>query len=445
MHPCLAILEIVETICNTLTSDDCGSLLCFCLTILFVPLPDGARISQASQRVWKMQRPFLATDWSGTSPYAPRVKILDLRYTPPHRFVQLTQIFPLLSALTTSCPGLRHVSMDFQPTSDEVDTAISLFVCGLQHLQSLSMRIPTMAAMQRVAQLPGMTSLSLIEFPHAFTPSGCIDPPIFSHLRRLSLGPIDIELAIKFFASLSHTPFTSLVVRLTTCPPTEAMDSLFHALQTACVRENLESFRLQNHTVSTALPPAQAQESHIITGCSLGVLACFPNIRTVSILWPVGFDLDDAALPQLVAAWPHIEWLELRGSLMDLRPRITLQSLHSLARICPQMCFLAIEFDAESAPVPSLKGEVHVVQNKLTLLDVACSSISASAPVARYLSSLFPNLSGIVTVGEDDYDDDTEEVEHNPETIARQRLWKEVEAQIPEFVAAREEEHAWAH
>ncbi|KAJ7788286.1 hypothetical protein B0H14DRAFT_2949434 [Mycena olivaceomarginata] len=381
MHPCLAILEIVETICNTLTPTtvevysvwrcklDRATLSTLARTCtvfrgpaldvlwrtqtaldpflrllpddLFVPLPDGARISQASQRVWKMQRPFLATDWSGTSPYAPRVKILDLRYTPPHRFVDILPalglgfpgglLFPnlleftwrsppsdsspiraffpstlkeitleceatytnlsLLSALTTSCPGLRHVSMDFQPTSDEVDTAISLFVCGLQHLQSLSMRIPTMAAMQRVAQLPGMTSLSLIEFPHAFTPSGCIDPPIFSHLRRLSLGPIDIELAIKFFASLSHTPFTSLVVRLTTCPPTEAMDSLFHALQTAC-----------------------AQESHIITGRSLGVLACFPNIRTVSILSPVGFDLDDAALPQLAAAWPHIEWLELRGS-----------------------------------------------------------------------------------------------------------------------------------
>ncbi|KAJ7478279.1 hypothetical protein FB451DRAFT_1032550, partial [Mycena latifolia] len=163
----------------------------------------------------------------------------------------------------------------------------------------------------------------------------------------------------------------------------------------------------------------------------LRILSCFVNIRTLSITAPVEFDLDDTVVAQLAEAWPNIIILTLKATVTYAPPRITLQSLRSLAQTCPHLKSLHLAFDATTIPAPALcVWSIHV----------AYSPISSATAVARYLSSLFPNLCDVTTDLEDEDNGDPAEVENDD---AQHHLWKQVEDQVPEFVAARTEERAW--
>ncbi|KAJ6555936.1 hypothetical protein B0H19DRAFT_1151588 [Mycena capillaripes] len=496
MHRSLRILEIVEVICSNLDPmaalvslssrklEDRRTLCALARTCSlfngpaldvlwrtqtkFGPflrlMPDGLFApfrGPRGKRIWHMLRPIMVNDWNRPLVYSPRVRILSLddwveiveilpalslccpggflfpnlqtfNWHHPDKGLSLTRAFfpstlkqitilceasttniSLLSTLATSCPGLTHVSIAFETPSDHVDTAMSLFVCTLKNLESLTIGRPNMAVAQHLAQLPGLT--------------------------RLVMGPINIESATNFLCSLAHAPLVTLEVTLATFVPLAATDALFHAVRTACAHNSLKTFFL--HNSASTLPPV-ARESYIITGRSIENLVCFPNIRTVSIMAPVGYDLDDATVTKLAAAWPHLQNLWLETGSVGGQPQTTLQSLHAFARHCPELSWLSIEFDARSIPLG--KGASRVVQTKLAMLEVGSSLISAATPVARYLSSIFPDLEEIITARENKDNDDPDEIEGNGSAIALHRLWKQVEEQIPEFVAAREEERTWA-
>ncbi|KAJ7610726.1 hypothetical protein DFH06DRAFT_62318 [Mycena polygramma] len=441
-------------------------------------------------RVWSMLRPLFASDWTRVLLYIPRVKVLSLNY--PYSGVTeillaLSEccpggflfpnlrtfawpfrdpiVFPIrilcppglkeikihcettnhnisrLSTLSTSCPDLRYVSVSFQSRSEQTDAAVSLLVCGLRRLESLTIGVPTMAAMQHIATSPGLTSLELAEIPPMFSNSGRSDPPMFPQLTRLTIGPIAADLVTTFLRSFSHAPFISMRIDLAACVTTAGTEALFRALHVACAHESLESFRLGTH--ANEVPSVLAD--YTISGGALKILACFSNIENLSIASPAGFDFDDATFAQLAAAWTGLVDLSLTHGLPDSfrRPlaKLTLRSLHSLAQYCPQLSILALEFAAESIPPHSEDAQA---QHELVQLDVASSPIAASAPVARYLSRIFPCLSEILTIREEEDNDDPEELEEHPRAIRFHRLWKQVEEQIPEFVGARREEYVSA-
>ncbi|KAF8217567.1 hypothetical protein K438DRAFT_1924998 [Mycena galopus ATCC 62051] len=509
MHRALQILEIIEAICYNLYTAPLGyglqpdriALFTLARTCKlfsspaldalwrtqtgFGPflrlMPSDLFVLLARDRIWRMLRPIIATDWNRPLVYAPRVKILSLKFDteevveilpalslscpggilfPNLReftwlawsrgFIPFRLFFPstlkkitlnceasttnfsLLSILAASCPRLTHVSVAFE-TRSEFESASSLFVCGLHHLQSLSFRQPTIAALQHIAQLPTLTSLKVTKIPIGFGLTSNKDTPIFPRLRRLVIGQIDVERAAKFLSFFSHSPLVSLQIDLPTFVPSAATNSLFQTVQTACSHGSLDSFVLRNFD-----NPTVYQESHIIRGRSIETLTCFANITTLSIRSPVGFDLDDATVARLAAAWPHLRSLTLETSLDNVHPQTTLDSLHALARHCPQLVSVTIELNATS--VPSLNGPLRLVHTRLYVLGVGGSPISSPAPVARYLSSLFPALEYIFTIREEENNDD---LEANA-AVALHRIWKQVEEQIPEFVAARREEHLWA-
>ncbi|KAJ6456792.1 hypothetical protein C8R47DRAFT_1165047 [Mycena vitilis] len=452
---------------------------------LFPPL-----LGSTYTHVWTMLRPLLASDWTRVILYTPRVKVLSFNYP----FGGVTEIvlalseccprgflFPnlrrfvwpfkdsialpirlfcppglkeikffceatnhnisRLSTLATSCPDLRHVSISFRIRSDQTDVAISLLVCGLRRLESLTIGVPTMAAMQHIATSPGLTSLELAEIPPLFANIGRSDPPMFPHLTRLTIGPIAAALVTTFLRSFSHAPFVSMRITLDACATTAATEDLFRALHAACAHDSLEIFRLGSH--ASELPSILGD--YTVSAGALKILTCFSSIEHLAIASPAGFDFDDATFVQLAAAWPALVDLSLTHGLPDSfrRPRakLTLRSLHSLAQHCPQLTILALEFDAES--IPPHGGESQA-QHELVQLDVASSPIAASAPVARYFSRIFPCLSEILTIREEEDNDDTEELEEHPMAIRFHRLWKQVEEQIPEFVGARKEEYTSA-
>ncbi|KAJ6476507.1 hypothetical protein C8R47DRAFT_1141648, partial [Mycena vitilis] len=166
---------------------------------------------------WSILRPIMQTDWNRISVYSSRVKVLSMSTPPPgivdvvyalslscpggflfpnlrtfkwpgliRGFLPLRIFFPstlqsisvhchasstnisLLSTLGMSCPRLRHVAITFEPASDHVDAATSHFVCTSQHLRSLTIHTPSIAAMEHIAALPGLTSLVICQIPDAF-------------------------------------------------------------------------------------------------------------------------------------------------------------------------------------------------------------------------------------------------------------------------------------
>ncbi|KAF7335756.1 hypothetical protein MVEN_02231300 [Mycena venus] len=443
-----------------------------------------------------MVRPIVATDWDRPLVYTHRVKNLAMDYYfsdanleilqalslccpggvifpnlrtlnwpwPFFRFIPFRVFFPstlqriglsctrsnttmsLLSTLAISCPALRHFDISFHdsgtqdgndaPTISMCDNATSLFVCALQHIESLGMGVPTVAALQHISQLPQLTSLELKGLPTSLAASERLPPFTSPYLHTLTLGPSEIDAATKFLRSFSEISLTYFSFILKTCVSVAKIDAFFEAFRTACCETSLESFTLGNH--ANIFPPPESQKDYMITSRSLRILSCFGNIKRLSILSPVGFDVDDATVAQLAVAWPRMESIVLQTDLMDLPSSMTLRALHSLAVHCPQLRSVGMEINA--CPVPSHLGP-RVSQDTLSYIDVGGSSIVHAPSVARYLSSFFPNLTTIYTQRDGMDNEHPDEVEQHRDAIAHHLLWKQVEDQIPEFVVARREEH----
>ncbi|KAJ6467104.1 hypothetical protein C8R47DRAFT_1056225 [Mycena vitilis] len=447
---------------------------------LFSPFASG---TVARNRFWHMIRPIMLADWPRLLIYTCRVKVLSLNdsqegaaeiiralgvscpggYLFPNLRIfhgpSMTSLsFPirpflpstlkdiaiscgptndnisLLSTLAMSCGELHGISISFHSRSEHADAATSLLVCALPQLRTLKMCAPSMAAMQHIAMLPALTLLELVEIPITF-PVLCSSPStIFPQLRCLTLGPIEIELATAFLATLFCRPIGTMRIKLATLATSASTEALFQALKTACCPESLTSLTLQNFSSILA---GSAWVNYTVTGRALGLLTGFANMEILSIMSPVGFDLDDDTFLQLAVAWPDLVELSLTHNLTNTQPQLTLRSLHALARHCPYLQILALEFNAMNIPLHI--GDEPVVQHELSELGVAGSSIAAAPPVARYLSRLFPILTDITTIREDEDNEDPEELEEHAREIGFHRLWKQVKEQIPEFVAARNE------
>ncbi|KAJ7616718.1 hypothetical protein DFH06DRAFT_1365359 [Mycena polygramma] len=499
MHRCLSISEIIEAICATLDptipmapmrwrreARATLAALASTSTIMSGPaldmlwrsqnqignflglLPSDlialfAEANSVNGRVWRLVRPIMVSDWERLLVYAPRVRVLQMSVYSPEKHSEIILalssccpsgvLFPnltcfvwlerspgfpwrifcspnlkqivlalegsntatsLLSTLALSCPRLRHVTVTFRSGSDHGDKATSMFLCGLQDIEGL-----------KIAGI--LDSLATLD---------PLCPPAFSCLGRLTLGPLETSRATQFFGILARCPIVWLRIVLCAYATLAETDALFGSLQIACSHTSLRSFSLVN-TVTRLFPP-DAQGNYMINSHSLGTLSCYSDITTLSIVWPIGFDLDDAAIHRL----PRLEDLTLETVIMSAPTRVTLNSLHSLAVHCPQLHSMDMEFDSTS--VPTNVGPDRVVHMRLYILGVGYSPIIKPAAVARYLSSLFPKLASITTAREDESNDDPPEGGQHAQAILWHQLWKLVEEYIPEFLAAREEERVSA-
>ncbi|KAJ6489271.1 hypothetical protein C8R47DRAFT_1274439 [Mycena vitilis] len=432
----------------------------------------------------------MSSDWNRISIYSSRVKVLSLTWPPPGmldilqalslscpggfvfpklrtlRWTGVVQAFlpirallsptirsisircatssinlSLLSNLGASCPRLSHVAITFDCASDHVVAATSLFICTLQQLRSLTIHTPSLAAMQHLAALPGLTSLVIGHIPAAFLTPGNNDPHNFSDLRELTVGPIGVGQATILLNAFSRHPFHSLNFNLASDASAHAAEALFQALVPACLPEFLESFTLRT-SPGAALPTPR--EQYLLTGRALGWLACFVRMRTVKIMIPVGFDLDDATVIRLATAWPLVETVSLKSDALDPRLQNSIVSVLAFAQ-CPKLRGLSIEFDAVSIEARTHTTTARVLQAKLDMLDVGASPISSSAPVARILSGFFPHLRTIRTARDLEDNHSPSQLAQHAAAIDNHRLWNEVADQLPQFVEARKEEQAWAH
>ncbi|KAK6978028.1 hypothetical protein R3P38DRAFT_502271 [Favolaschia claudopus] len=348
----------------------------------------------------------------------------------------------LMSTLGNLCPNLKHVSVSLSAESmDSVDSTC-LFLCALHNLVSIEMnQVPTMDALLHLGQLCTLSSLKFKSLPTASTlhapPS--TTHPLFCRLRKLEIWDVGIQPVIKFLKLFFHNASLvsiNLKFSATTRWTLAKTQSLYDTLTAACAHGSLRELEL--HTCA-ADDHAEEREQPELPGSVLRTLTCFHELRTLFV--PGLVVLDDNALNELTLSWPNMAYLVFEKSCgTSATPSLTLKSLRILARNCPQIW--GTHFDIDATEVPPAH-DTRIVGNKVTSIGINSSPISEPAAVARYLSSLFPNLEAIFTRADEFEIEDRDMDLLDSEDVERDRIWEKVRRLLPEFQQARKEEYGW--
>ncbi|KAJ7495615.1 hypothetical protein FB451DRAFT_367685 [Mycena latifolia] len=340
----------------------------------------------------------------------------------------------LLPTLSVKCRDIKEANMTCSTTDDlklHGLRPMSLFVRGLETLESLSTYELDQAAFMHLARLPNFKSLHIGQ-REGFSPSWkASDEGIFSSLRDLQLRSATPESVGLFLWPFHNSPLTSLEIWInpSEVPTPNFYSSIAEGLS-ASSRTTLRKLTVRDP--SGEMPP-------IISDDMIPSFFAFPHLTSLRLESRNGFDLDDDTLSRMAVSWPRMESLELavKSHTHAFIPRATLRSLHTFGQYCPHLRDLEIQFDASD--VPSI--HIHAPQNTLETLSINGSSISAPvAAVASFLSRVFPNLSEVHTgywewEGTRDLDDsmvDSKVIHH--------RRWKEVERLLPAYVPPEQDD-----
>ncbi|KAJ7495526.1 hypothetical protein FB451DRAFT_1478426 [Mycena latifolia] len=324
----------------------------------------------------------------------------------------------ILFNLTIKCPSLRSVEILIHSLQDVAVPIVSTFVRSLVRIESLA--IPTLdeTAFAHLARLPALKSL---EFHSPRTLHSFLQPSAgsayFPALTQLTAPAMECGAAL--VGMLPNRPLVTLRIFGNSFHPTHYGSTIL--------------FRSSEIDPSANAPTSDQINMYCVRGDMLLPLFSFANLVSVTLVHPVGFDLDDAIVLGMAHAWSRIESLALlAGSFRHVHPRVTLEGLSAFAEHCPRLRSLSMTLDATM--VPKLRGndkKPRVTQESLTCVDVYLSLISKPGRVAVFLSAIFPELRWISTSYDERLDemeeDDADEPIVEQEVVDSHVLWKAVE------------------
>ncbi|KAJ6556590.1 hypothetical protein DFH09DRAFT_1084678 [Mycena vulgaris] len=427
-----------------------------------------------------LQRPMTSTDWDRASFYRHRVKAFYMDHTiydadfletlslclpgesifpklkmlfwmvvPFHEFHHvrvfltpwITEIhlgsiatisnLSILSILAVKCPSLTKVTIRVDQVQDSALPMISTFVRGLLYIQSLNVPGVDEAALVHLSQLPDLRSLE-VHYPYkqeeSSHPGRSLDFPALTAFAAPTMTS-----ATDLVAALSNHPLTSLTIRSNLDCPTHIVARQFYsALAKHCSHSSLRRLTMYGgFLISTddAMPTPQQISSYSVGRDVLHPLFAFTNLVNVTLIHPVGFDLDDGTVVAMARAWPCLEILGLRARpFRHVRPRVTLDGISAFAKHCRSLRVLAITFDATI--VPKLRDNMKKTkQAALVSFDVGNSPIGKKTRrVAKFLVAIFPQLMEIDTLYGDMLNEDGEIDDEvgDPEIKTSHTRWKAV-------------------
>ncbi|KAJ6592615.1 hypothetical protein B0H19DRAFT_1245467 [Mycena capillaripes] len=338
----------------------------------------------------------------------------------------------LLSSLAVKCPSLTHVQLIQNEILDiEQSGAISSFVCGLQCLQSLYLEHLDQMAFDHLAHLPDLRTVTLGIPKMAsseFLSSRNIQGPTFTALREVTLQSTPAESALAFISSLGHSLLESLDLDINPAPDDAALKQIHVALKRHLPQVSLTSLRITRDPEHAA-PVAVL----LLTIETIRYLFHFGNLPSLVLRPPSGVSYDDDVVLSIAEAWPRLIDLSLCASKTP--HRATLHSLFLLAQRCSNLARLEMAVNALEIPEMDSSLCRRILHCSLVAWEVACSPISSSLSVARFLSGIFPKLTNIST---DNWD---EEDAIDDDLII---LWDNVAEYLPICHEMRLEEISWA-
>ncbi|KAJ7618460.1 hypothetical protein FB45DRAFT_800206 [Roridomyces roridus] len=352
-------------------------------------------------------------------------------------FVPSIVNFSLFSSLASILPHLVSMKLHYL---DQTDTELSVsstsrLLRSLHRIESLTIPCLDMPAMMHLGQLHGLSHLC-VESP----PTGPYPQPqysvFFPTLRSLHLTKVKLTTAIHFIRMGLHMPIESLCIEWEEHYPSQEMVEFYDIVAECCSHITLTEITLRCPSNPGGLPPRSTASRFGGNDRMLQTLFCFRNLKTLHIETTVEFDVCDNTLMDAARAWPILEDIQLYTTFMrDLpAPRVTVQSLRTFAECCPRLRVFRLTVDCDSGrPSSSLPASIKS-PHPLSELFIALSPISKPVVVARILSGIFPNVRLVRFGGT------RASTAVQAELLRRLELWREVEALLPEFAAAREEE-----
>ncbi|KAF8172411.1 hypothetical protein K438DRAFT_1981577 [Mycena galopus ATCC 62051] len=335
----------------------------------------------------------------------------------------LTTVALRYSALKTVA-----IRSDRNTVSEAETKAVSVFLRGLTHVETLSVDSIDEAGLKHICHLPTITVLRVGMLPMLPTFNAGAHVRAFAGLRNLYVAFSEIDVTARLLGWCKDMPLESLTLEFINSLTGQETQDLFDALSASVLHSNLTRISLiSGYEDGTLLH----FPDHIVPGHSVRPLFNFTNLTSVLILTPVGIDLDNATVSVLARAWPRLERLDLSSYYYyspAARPRATLECLLSFAAWCPRLEKLCMTFDGTVIPSPQ-SGSSRVVHSALKYLHVEHSPISTALSVARFLSGIFVVLADIRSNADDDEDELMEETE------IRYSLWNEVKLLLPELFA----------
>ncbi|KAK7036175.1 hypothetical protein R3P38DRAFT_2910905 [Favolaschia claudopus] len=369
--------------------------------------------------------------------------LLNIRFLLSPKLNTLALGFPssltnssFLSSIPLVCPGLKELSVYSMYSSLE-GPSISELIRGLHSLRKIHIAVPDLASLEHLSRLKGLTSFTCslsntLPILHS--------PLSFIALEEVTVLDGNFETIIDFFSRCSLPVLKRLEISPSSSATTTNADKLHRALSGSCPPSSLTALTLNFDAGGVA---EEHPDMYTIPFRSFEPLLCFFNLTSISIGSKSGICLNDEEMEIIARTWPHLRRLSLWERVES--QTLSLRSLSTLAEHCPCLNSLSLSLDARYIPeLPTSNARQPVSQLALHELCIGRSPISGPAIyTTRFLSSIFPNLSRVITEvgiwGLDELGED-----EDSELQVYHELWMEVESQLSIFRAVREEERAKA-
>ncbi|KAF8887138.1 hypothetical protein BD779DRAFT_1672896 [Infundibulicybe gibba] len=300
----------------------------------------------------------------------------------------------MLPTLTKRCPSLTHFHLctPERQSFPDVGRQMKYLLSQWSQLETLTVHYLSKESLRIVAGLPRLRSLTLSYADDVYgdTFSPAPGTKVFPVLRNLSITANSPVLCINLLKAATNCPLTTFEFSLFGSNPPVWHD-LFATLVKSCDKSTLTTIRIDDLAVEHGQHgPSTTDELRIL----------FPLTGLTNILLQIhyGFNINDAFMGEMAAAWPHIHTLVIKVTdIIQQSQQLTLHGLAPLAELCPKLHILGIHVNA-----------THICSNHLDLysdskscvevISVGHSPISeTSVPWATaYLSAIFPKLRGLL-------------------------------------------------
>ncbi|KAJ7184811.1 hypothetical protein C8R46DRAFT_466968 [Mycena filopes] len=291
-------------------------------------------------------------------------------------------LFSLIYSLGSGAPDLTY--LDLRGHYTDILPSVETLLLKLQRLECFLLSVASATIFQCTAGLPRLKSL-IVDKVLPFGPLSLdgVPRPHFPSLEVLTLWSTTPGLATTLLTAIQHRALTTVNFLLSGgMGDDETADRLYTALAAERTHSALHTLRIE----------LSGQAAEPITADTLRILFPFTHLRHLELRALKGFDLTDALVAELARTWTRVEELSLGTlSLEYAYPRVTLAGVHTLARHCPRLSTLELLIDATAVPVLD-ENDVWAAQERLAVLRVDTSPITAPADVATFLAQVFPGL-----------------------------------------------------
>ncbi|KAL1719397.1 hypothetical protein EV715DRAFT_199325 [Schizophyllum commune] len=353
------------------------------------------------------------------------------------------EAMPIVPCLHESCPDIQEFALWIEFNRDERMEDVGIASSLVRHWNNLrTFRVPHVNAddLPYLASLPRLSMLGLDDCRGDTASIPSLPSPAFIALQVLTMHLERIEYGIALLRALLPQSLRLRDLRLGWDEARQSdWPALLAAIACSCHHASLALLELCDRGRSLSMDSADEYLPWpgALSFAAIQPLTSFSNLVDMSFVCPRSYVLADGDLCRLAEAWPHLERLNLRtdSNLNSRRPQyMTIHALVDVARLCPRLKELGLDFDA-SMDAPDVDKDERddqspsgAPQHPLCWMNVGYSRISSAPPVANLLSSIFPALSGIM------WRRNTRAQGHGGDErlqeVARAQKWKEVTVEL---------------